>query len=312
MILPPLKVIGRQFPFTFEHRAMADRPASSDNPRGAAFMVVAMAGFAVEDMFLKAAARVMPTGQVILVVGLAGMVVFGLMSLRAGETPIPRTFLHPALLIRSAFEVAGRLFYSLAIALTPLATTSAILQATPLVVVASAAVLFGERVGWRRWSAVMVGFIGVLIILRPGVEGFSALSLLAVAGMLGFAGRDLATRAAPKVLSNRQLGMAGFAMLALAGALLLLRSGGAVLPDPRGAALLSGTAVFAVLAYHALTSAMRTGDVSFVTPFRYTRLIFAMILAMLVFGERPDAATLIGSALIVASGLYSLARANRR
>lgn len=283
-----------------------------NNLRGAAFMTAAMAGFAVEDMFLKAAARIMPLGQVILIVGLCGMVVFGLMAARLGEAPVPRAFLHPALLIRSGFEVAGRLFYSLAIALTPLSTTSAILQATPLLVVAAAAVLFHERVGWRRWSAVAVGFAGVLIILRPGLEGFSALSLLAVAGMVGFAGRDLATRAAPRVLSNRQLGVAGFAMLALAGALVLAATGGATWPGPRGLGLLAGTAVFAILAYHALTSAMRTGEVSFVTPFRYTRLVFAMVLAVAIFGERPDTMTLLGSALIVGSGIYALARANRR
>ena len=284
----------------------------NDNLRGAAFMVASMAGFAVEDMFLKAASRQMPVGEVMLIVGLSGMIVFAAMSILRGEPPLPRGFIHPALLVRSVFEIAGRLFYSLAIALTPLSTTSAILQATPLLVVACAAAMFGERVGWRRWTAVGVGFVGVLIILRPGLDSFSVMSLLALAGMIGFAGRDLATRAAPRILSNRQLGLAGFAMLALAGAISLAWTGGAHLPGPSGLGLLAATATFAVLGYHALTSAMRTGEVSFVTPFRYTRLVFAMVLAVLVFGERPDAATLVGSALIVASGLYALARANRR
>jgi drug/metabolite transporter (DMT)-like permease len=284
----------------------------NDNLRGAAFMVASMAGFAVEDVFLKSAARVMPLGQVILIVGLCGMFVFALMARSRGEAILHPVMLTKPLLIRSGFEVSGRLFYSLAIALTPLSTTSAILQATPLFVVAAAALLFKEQVGWRRWSAVCVGFVGVLIILRPGLSGFSLLSLLAVAGMIGFAGRDLATRAAPKVLSNRQLGIAGFAMLALAGAILLGYSGGAQLPDGAGFALLAGNAVFAILGYHALTSAMRTGEVGFVTPFRYTRLVFAMILAVLVFGERPDLFTLIGSALIVSSGIYTLIRGNRR
>lgn len=274
-------------------------------------MVAAMAGFAVEDMFLKAAAGHMPAGQVILIVGLVGVAVFGAMARHHGEPLLPRAFLHPALIVRTGFEIAGRVFYSLALALTPLSTTSAILQATPLVVVAFAALFMGERVGWRRWSAIVVGFVGVLIILRPGLEGFSALSLLAVAGMLGFAGRDLATRAAPRVLSNRQLGIAGFAVLAFAGVVLLAWSGGAVMPDVRGAALVAGTALFAITAYHALTGAMRTGEVSFVTPFRYTRLVFAMILAVAIFGERPDAATLAGSALIVAAGVYTLLRSRR-
>lgn len=284
----------------------------NDNLRGAAFMVASMAGFAVEDMFLKSAAREMPLGQVILIVGLCGVVVFSLMARLRGEAILHPVMLTKPLLIRSGFEVSGRLFYSLAIALTPLSTTSAILQATPLFVVAAAALMFNEKVGWRRWSAVFVGFVGVLIILRPGLEGFSVLSLLAVAGMIGFAGRDLATRAAPKVLSNRQLGIAGFAMLALAGSIVLAFTGGAVIPGATGFALLAGNAVFAILGYHALTSAMRTGEVGFVTPFRYTRLIFAMILAVVVFHEQPDLFTLIGSALIAASGIYTLIRGNRR
>ncbi|RGP38252.1 DMT family transporter [Pseudotabrizicola alkalilacus] len=284
----------------------------NDNLRGAAFMILSMAGFAVEDMFLKASARVMPMGQAVLIVGLVGMAVFALMARRMGEPAFHPALMTRGLAIRSGFEVSGRLFYALALALTPLSTTSAILQASPLVVVGGAALFFGERVGWRRWSAVAVGFVGVLIIIRPGMDGFSALSLLAVAGMLGFAGRDLATRAAPKVMSNRQLGVAGFAMLALAGVIILGWTGGAVWPDAQGWALLAGTALFAVLGYHALTSAMRTGEIGFVTPFRYVRLVFAMALAMVFFNERPDLATLIGSTLIVGSGIYTLVRGNRK
>ncbi|MFN4155568.1 MAG: DMT family transporter [Paracoccaceae bacterium] len=284
----------------------------NDNLRGAAFMILSMAGFAVEDVFLKATARVMPMGQAVLIVGLSGLLVFALMARRMGEPAFHPALRTRGLAIRSGFEVSGRLFYALAIALTPLSTTSAILQASPLVVVGGAALFFGERVGWRRWSAVGIGFVGVLIIIRPGFDGFSALSLLAVLGMLGFAGRDLATRAAPKVMSNRQLGVAGFAMLALAGAVILGWTGGAVWPDARGWGLLTGTALFAVLGYHALTAAMRTGEIGFVTPFRYARLVFAMVLAMVFFGERPDLATWIGSALIVGSGIYTLVRGNRK
>ncbi len=279
----------------------------TDNQRGAAFMTASMAGFAVEDVFVKAAVAHLPLGQVLLTIGLVGMLAFGAMAWAVGEHVLPRAFLSRAMLIRSGFEVVGRLFYGLAITLTALSTTSAILQATPLVVVAGAALVFGERVGWQRWLSVAVGFAGVLVILRPGAD-FSALSLLAVVGLLGFAGRDLATRAAPKGLSNRQLGSLGFAMLACAGAVLLAVSGGAVMPDAAGLAHLAGGTVFGMLGYHALTYAMRTGDVASVTPFRYTRLIFAMILAIALFGERPDAATWAGAALIVGSGIFALTR----
>lgn len=270
-------------------------------------MTAAMAGFAVEDVFVKAAAQTLPLGQVLLAIGVAGLVVFSAMSLRSGEALLPPVFLSRPMLIRSCFEITGRLFYGLAITLTSLSTTSAILQATPLIVVAGAALVFGEKVGWQRWLAVMVGFLGVLVILRPGSD-FSTLSLLAVVGLLGFAGRDLATRAAPKGLSNRQLGMLGFAMLSIAGGILLAISGGALLPNPDELLLLAGGAVFGVLGYHGLTHAMRTGEISSVTPFRYTRLVFAIGLAMALFDEDPDALTWIGAALIVGSGLFALTR----
>jgi drug/metabolite transporter (DMT)-like permease len=279
--------------------------------RGSLWMVAAMAGFAVEDMFLKRAAATVPVGQILMIFGAGGMLGFALMVWKRGERVLHPAILTPAILVRCLFEVAGRLFYTLAIALTPLSSASAILQATPLVVVSGAALVFGERVGWRRWLAILAGFAGVLIILRPGLEGFTPLSLLAVLGMLGFAGRDLATRAAPPVLSNLQLGVYGFAMMVPTGAVLLALSGGAVLPGPGALRDLAAATAIGVAAYYALTAAMRTGEVSVVTPFRYTRLVFALVLGVLVFAERPDAATLTGSAVIVASGLYTLIRARR-
>ncbi|MGA0539459.1 DMT family transporter [Neotabrizicola sp. VNH66] len=289
----------------------APQAGLSPDLKGALLMTLSMAGFAVEDMFIKLASRQMPVGQVMAIMGFTGALVFALMSLRAREQAVPRAFLLPGLMVRSAFEIGGRLFYALAIALTPLSTTSAILQATPLVVIAGAAVLFHEPVGWRRWAAVLVGFAGVMLILQPGAGGFSALSLLAVAGMLGFAGRDLATRAAPRVLSNRQLGTIGFAMLGVAGLIVLAFTGGLVWPAPQGWAFLAGCTGFGIVGYHALTGAMRTGSVAAVTPFRYTRLIFALILAVLVVGERPGPEVLAGSALVVLAGVYGLTRSRR-
>ena len=118
---------------------------------------------------------------------------------------------------RAVLEIFGRLFYALAITLTPLSAATVILQATPIVVVAGAALLFHERVGWRRWTAIFIGLAGVVVIIGPGTEGFTALSMLAVFGMLGFAGRDLASRAAPSSLSASVLGFYGFLAVVAAG-----------------------------------------------------------------------------------------------
>ncbi|OCX65922.1 hypothetical protein BFP70_07285 [Thioclava sp. SK-1] len=279
-----------------------------ENTRGAILMVAAMAAFAMEDMFIKAASQQAPIGEVLMAFGFVGMLGFMALARSRGQALWHRAIGSRFMLMKATFEIIGRVGYTLGIALTPLSNASAILQATPLVVVAGAAMFFGEKVGPRRWAAIGVGFLAVLLILRPGLDGFRPAALFTLMGMLGFAGRDLATRGAPKVLTNFQLGIYGFAALIPAGALILLVQG-----EPRAMSgavigLVLAASVFGVLAYWALTAAMRMGDISVVTPFRYTRLLFAIILGALVFGERPDALMIVGAALIVVSGVYTLRR----
>lgn len=276
------------------------------NLRGAGFMILAMLAFTIEDAVMKQLSSALPVGQILIGFGLTGIAAYAGLALKAGESPLHPAMLRPAMRLRCLCEVTGRLFFMLALALTPLSTASAILQATPLVVMAGAALVFGERIGSRRWLAVMLGFGGVLMILRPGTEGFGLLSLLAVIATLGFAGRDLATRAAPAALSWRQLGVLGFAMLILAGLIALPFGAPPVMPDAMSVLILLLGSASGVLAYTALTIAMRMGEVGAVTPFRYTRLIFAMIAGMAMFGERPDIWTLGGSAIIVLAGIAAL------
>ncbi|NNL18176.1 MAG: DMT family transporter [Boseongicola sp.] len=271
-------------------------------------MVAAMAGFAVEDMFLKSAAATVPIGQVMIWFGLGGSLIFAVWAVAQGQSLFPRAVIERTMMVRNAFEIFGRLFFTLAIVLTPLSSATAILQATPIVVVAGAALFFGETVGWRRWTAILVGLGGVLVILQPGAESFTTLSILAVLGMLGFAGRDLATRAAPKTMSGPVLGVWGFWMILIAGVGFSIWEGAAfVMP---GAAFLPlvGACMFGVAGYSSLTQAMRTGDVSAVTPFRYSRLLFGVGFGVLIFGETLEPNMIIGSLIIVAAGLYILAR----
>lgn len=280
------------------------------NQRGSLFMVAAMAAFSLEDASIKYAASGMPVGQIMVFIGLFGLTAFSLQSLRAGQSPLPRQLMTKVMVIRSGFEILGRVFYALAITHTPLTSASAILQATPLLVVLGAALMFGEKVGAKRWALILLGLAGVMLIIRPSGSDFTPLSFLAVAGMIGFAGRDLATRAAKPNLSNAQLGSAGFLMLTLSGALVM---GFSPLKIPEATALpaLFTAAIFATLGYAALTTAMRTGDVATVTPFRYTRLIFAMVFGVVLFGESPTHLTLIGATMIVACGV-ALMRPHRQ
>ncbi|NOD48054.1 MULTISPECIES: DMT family transporter [unclassified Ruegeria] len=282
------------------------------NMIGSLWMIAAMAGFALEDALLKASSAVVPIWQVLVVFGAGGSLVFAAVALMRGTRLMHPDVLSRPMKVRVLFEVLGRLFYVLAIALTPLSSATVILQATPLVVVAGAALFFGEAVGWRRWSAIFVGMLGVVVILQPTGDSFSLLSILAVLGMLGFAGRDLASRAAPATLGTEVLGFYGFLSIIVAGLAYRFWEGVPMVSlDLHTSLHLTGAVLMGVLAYSSLMKAMRTGEVSAVTPFRYTRLLFGIGLGVLMFGESLDPVMWIGSALIVASGLYILWRGRR-
>lgn len=284
----------------------------SGNLLGSMLMVLSMIGFGIEDALFKSATATASPGIATLIFGATGFALFVTLSAVSRETVWPRALVSAPLLWRSGFEVAGRLFFALALAFAPLSTTSAILQAAPLVVTAGAATLLGERVGLSRWIAMGVGFAGVLLVLRPWGDAFNPALVFAVAATIGFAGRDLATRVSPPSLTWRQLGTAGFAMVMLAGALIAAFEAERILPDARALLRLLAAGTVGVCAYTALTHAMRMGEVSVVAPFRYARLLVALILAFVLFGERPDATMLWGAALIVASGGYTLVRSGQR
>lgn len=279
-----------------------------DNLRGSALMVLAMAGFALEDMFVKRLSADLPVGQIVILLGIGGAVLFGLAALARGHRLFSRDLVTWPVLLRNFGELVATIGFVTALALTPISSASAILQATPLAVTLGAALFMGEDVGWRRWCAILVGLIGVMMIIRPGLEGFEPASLFAVQAVIGLAIRDLATRATPHTVTSMQLSSYAFATLVPAGLLLLAVSGGVTPPDAGNWRDLAAALTLGVAAYYAIVAAMRVGEVSAVTPFRYSRLIFALIIGVTVFGERPDVWTLAGAAIIIASGLYTIFR----
>ncbi|MEX1662864.1 DMT family transporter [Thioclava sp. 15-R06ZXC-3] len=285
---------------------------SRENFQGSLLMVAAMAGFALEDMFVKALGERLPVGEVLMLLGTGGATLFGAIALWRRDRLISRDLLAGSVLLRNGGEILGTVCFVAAVIFTPLAQASAILQATPLAVTLGAALFFGEAVGWRRWSAIWVGFLGVLIVIRPGTEGFSVLSLLPVVAVVGLAARDLATRKVPRAITSMQLATYGFGVVVPAGAVIqALSSAPMLMPSAAEWAMIAGALIVGPLGYYALILAMRIGEVSVITPFRYVRLIFAVIIGWAVFAEPPDRFTLLGGAVIVGSGLYTLWRQAR-
>lgn len=283
-----------------------------DNLRGAMLMIVAMLGFAIEDTLIKIMADDLPSGQILMMLGAGGTIVFSVIAAITKQVPMRLSMFRGASGVRAVSEGIAALGFVSALALIPISLVTTIIQASPIMVTLGATLFFKESVGWRRWMAIVIGMIGVLIVLRPFGTSFDPLALLAVIGVIAMSARDLATRQIKQNISTVQLSAIGFLATIPAGALGLFLAGATpVMPDLR----IIGTCLFAISigvpSLYCIIAAMRIGDISFVTPFRYTRIVFGLLAGLIVFNETLDAYTLIGAAIIVASGIYTLLREAR-
>lgn len=271
-------------------------------------MVVAMGLFSLDDSFIKLAAAQINVGQVILLQSIIAALVFGVLTKLSGRPLWTPAYLARPIIVRNAGEIFGVVCFVSALALMPLSTASAILQAQPLAVTLGAALFLREAVGWRRWTAVLVGFAGVLIIIRPGMEGFSPAALLAVGAVFGLAMRDLGTRRVAVEVSSLQLSTIASLIIIPPALVMMLAFGGWQPMTSRTMLFVLGAATSGIFAYYTITVSLRMGELSVIAPFRYTRLLFALIFGFVLFAERPDTPMLIGSALIIGTGIYALYR----
>ena len=223
-----------------------------------------------------------------------------------------RTLLVKPVALRVAGEVGGTVSFLAAIVHLPLANTAAIFQALPLAITFGAALIFGEPVGWRRWLAIAAGFVGVLIVVRPGVEGFNQFSLLALTSVVFCAVRDLATKQIPAQIPSLFITLVTTVTITITGAVIVIPLGGWTPPSGRALGLLALAAVLLLIGYQCVIMALRSGDISAVAPFRYSALLWAMLLGYLVFGDVPDAMMVTGASIIVLSGLYAFYREHKR
>ncbi|RJE82929.1 DMT family transporter [Paracoccus onubensis] len=284
----------------------------SDNFRAALLMILSMALFALEDAFIKLLTLHLPISQILMTSGFLGALLFGLRMARRGQRLWSRALLRPVFVIRNLGEAIGAVGFVAALALGEMATAAAILQLLPLTIMMGAALFLGEKVGWRRWISVAMGFAGMLLILRPGTEAFQSAALWALLSVAALTMRDLATRRIAAEIPSDLLSAAAYASIVPAGFLLAVTAGQApVNPGIADWAYLAGMVLFGVFGYSALVTSTRIGEAAAVAPFRYSRLAFALIVAVVFFSERPDAPTLIGAALIAASGCYAMWREAR-
>ncbi len=280
-----------------------------DNLRGIIFVIVAMAGFTIEDMFIKQLSVTLPVGQILIVLGIGSGTIFATLSLLKGQSLIRRQIWQPMFLWRALSEAIAAICFATALSLVDISVVASVFQATPLVITMGAALFLGEKVGWRRWSAIFIGFIGVLMIIRPGLDGFDPNALLVLGSVLFVTVRDLITRKIAADVSSTVISFQGFAALIPAGLILLWMTGEhAQSAGSTELWMLLGGIIFGAIGYYGIVQGMRLGDAAVVTPFRYTRLLFSLLVGIIVFQETPDALTLIGAALIISTGLFTFLR----
>ncbi len=284
-----------------------------NNLNGILLVIASMAAFTIEDIFIKRLSTEVATGQILVVIGVFCGLTFFAMMLWSRNSLFRVEAWSVASVARIISEAFAAFCFVTALSRVDISTVAAVFQATPLAITMGAALFMGEKVGWRRWSAIFVGLAGVIIIIRPGASGFDQQVLWVVAAVLLIAVRDLTTRRISSKVASTVISCQAYAGLMIAGVLMLLFMPGQEISAiaPHHIWAYAAAVVFGVAGYYGIVSAMRVADASAVTPFRYMRLPFSILAGMLVFQERPDLITYLGAALIILSGLYTFLRERR-
>ena len=276
--------------------------------RAIILMVLGSFLFMWADLFMKFSTQNMSLGLVTMMLG-GGMAVFFAVLMRRSEQPFfDRKHLHFAMLMRCGGEAVGVVGIIIALAFSPLSTVTALMQSLPMVLTIMGAVFLKEPIGWRRVLALMTGLIGVLIIIRPGMAGFDFFATFTLLGVAGMAVRDFGTRIMPKEISTATLSFFGASTIVVTGALMIVVTNDWSTPTWPGVGFGIGLVVFGSIGTLAVSTAMRLGDVSVISPFRYVRVVFGVGAGILIFGESVDFPIILGSTIVVAAGLYSWMR----
>ena len=267
-------------------------------------MIIAMGCLTLTDLLIKIASQTLPIGQVMISYGVGSLIVFWALLRIKGESIRLSPLTNPTVVFRNIGDLIALNGMFLALVYVPLSTIGAVIQTVPILVTAAAALFLGERVGMRRASAIFVGFLGALLIIQPGAASFDITAILVLIAAIGMALRDIATKLVRENLSTLLLTFYSCFLFILSGGVLLIINGGASVPVMDSSVTIAAMIVTGSLGFFFMTEAVRLGEMSVVSPFRYTRLLFSMAAGILILGEQVNASMIIGSALTILSGLY--------
>lgn len=283
----------------------------SPNTRGALFMMLSMSAFTLNDTCMKALSDEIPLFQTIFLRGVLTSLILCIAAVAMGAFRYRLSRRDWSLVaLRSLAEVAAAYFFISALFAMPIANVTAILQALPLTVTLAGALFLKEQVGWKRSLAILVGFLGVILIVKPGSDGFNSYSVFAVIAVIAVTVRDLAARRLSHAVPSLVVALSAAVSVAVFGGLGMFTHDWEPVSQTAGLQLL-GAVFFVIGGYLFSVMAMRIGDISFVAPFRYFSLICALVAGFVVFSEWPDSLTLVGSTIVVATGVFTFYRERR-
>lgn len=267
-----------------------------------------MCAFAIADTLVKLSTAIISPAQVLFFLIGGALIIYATMAVIQKEKLLDSRAFSPILLLRYSAEIAGMIGMVMALANVPISVVGAITQASPMLATVGAVIFLRENVGWRRWCSIAIGFIGVLLIIQPGSVSFDSSVGWAFLAMVALAFRDLTTRLTPSGISS--ISLATFTMAAATPVTIawVLLNGENLIPANTNWLLILPMAVIGAMGYFVLILSIRITEVSVVMPFRYSRIIFLLVLGILVFDEKPGVLMLVGAALIIGSGSYMLWR----
>ena len=279
----------------------------TDNLRGILAVLVSSVAFVLNDVCVKLVSDELPSGEIIIVRGVlaTAMLAAGVVAMGAVR-PLALLFT-PMMLLRLASAAGATVFIVLSLRYLPLATVITVLQVTPLAVTAGAAIIFRERVGWARWLAALTGFLGVVLIVRPG-GGFGAAGYLALATLLFTTTRDLTTKGLHHHIPSIFVAAGSAAAITLAGILVTPFDTAWQMPSGRAWRLMTLSAACLFVANTSMIMALRAGEMSVIAPFRYVMVPLSLLLGYWLWGDIPDGIASLGIGLVLAAGLYTLHR----
>lgn len=279
----------------------------TDNLKGILAILTASTAFVGHDACVKLLSAELPSSEIVILRGIVTVAIFAIGVPALGAMRPLSVLLTPLMLVRLVSSAAGTVFIVLALRYLPLATTTTVLQATPLVVTAGAVLLYGDVVGWRRWLAVLTGFAGVVLIVKPGGD-FGGAAYLILMGLVCTTARDLSTRGLSRDVPSIFVAGASVVVSTLTGFLLVPLDAPWSMPAPWAWGALAVSAGFLFIALTFMTVGLRTGEIAVVAPFRYAPVPVALLLGYWLWGDVPDALAWLGIALVIGAGLYTLHR----